>query len=114
MGKYTLLQFFLEVVQAAVDMPPNRYGSPVSHLLECLVLYQEVTLEKILKERDHSFEFRINGAGLKMYFSHRGPKGRITIGGDQADLYPEFVEKVNGLIRKHQFTGITWKGVANV
>lgn len=107
MDKHKLLAFFLDVVRVAVDMPPNRYGSPVSYLLEYLMLYQDNFIEKLLKDRDYSVEVRINGAGLKMYINKE--RKRIHIGGDQADLYPEFVERVQEIIRKHQLTGITWK-----
>ena len=107
MDKYVLLQFFHELIQLAINMEPNKYGSPVSYLLENLILYQEIFLEKILVERSHSFEVRINGAGLKMYI--RTNPSRITIGGDQADLYPEFVARVRDLIREHGLTGIKWE-----
>ncbi|MGH0053274.1 MAG: hypothetical protein ACQ5SW_07800 [Sphaerochaetaceae bacterium] len=102
MTKYVLLQFFWEIIQVAINMEPNKYGSPVSHLLECMMLYQEQYLEKILQERDLSFEMRLNGAGLKMYINNTDERGYITIGGDQADLYPEFVERVRELIKEHQ------------
>lgn len=107
MDKYAPLQFFWEVVQAAVNMEPNKYGSPVSYLLENLILYQEDFLKRVLTVRGHSCEIRINGAGLKVYVNVE--LKRITIGGDQEDLYPEFVEKIRELIREHQFTGITWE-----
>ena len=108
MTKFSLLRFFLEVIQIAINMEPNKYGSPVSYLLENIVLYQEDFLNRILEDRGYSTEVRINGSGLKMYFRHRGPRGKVTIGGDQIDLYPEFVKRVNELIREHQLTGITW------
>lgn len=106
MDKFKLLAFFRAVIDLAINMEPNKYGSPVSYLVEELVLYQEAFLARLLKDRDHSVEVRINGAGLKMYFNIK--RKRIYIGGDQKDLYPEFVEKVERLIRKHGLTGILW------
>lgn len=106
MDKFKLLAFFRAIIDLAINMEPNKYGSPVSYLTEGIILYQDSLINRILQDRDHSFELRINGAGLKMYINKE--RKRVYIGGDQKDLYPEFVEKTERLIRKHQLTGITW------
>ena len=110
MDKFKLLTFFRAVIDLAITMEPNKYGSPVSYLVEELVLYQEAFIARLLQHREHSVEVRINGAGLKMYINIE--RKRIHIGGDQKDLYPEFVEKVERIIRKHGLTGILFNNLS--
>jgi hypothetical protein len=49
---------------------------------------------------DDSYEYRVNGAGLKLYSHSALGKVSIRIGGDQRDSYPTFVQRANALLRE--------------
>lgn len=118
MDAFLLKQFFLEMLNLSYNDIRPGWGNPCSYLLEKLMLRQKPFLEKIIGDyTDHSHEVRLNGAGLKLYWSVRRddsdigagcaatPVRKFTcyIGGDQAKEYPFFVAQVENLIKKYQF-----------
>lgn len=120
--KFNLLYFFKEIIDFGLRWPGRPgFGSPISYLLEKLILRQNAFILKI--QNDHSGDFhemRINGAGLKMNWrvvrenkmltdspdDNQGPievaKFQCYITGDQKKDYPEFVTAVEGLIRRRR------------
>ena len=108
MEAFLLKQFFLEMLQLSYEGIRPGWGNPCSYLLEKLILRQEPFLDKIMGDfTNHSQELRLNGAGLKLWWSVRrnGEKAKFTchIGGDQAREYPFFVDRVEKLILKYKF-----------
>ena len=111
--EFLLKQFFLELLQLSYEGIRPGWGNPCSYLLERMILRQEPFLNKIAGDyTGQSHEMRLNGAGLKMWWSvERDPtslkgeeaKFKCRIGGDQARDYPFFVERVEKLILKYRF-----------
>ena len=98
--------FFKDVITMAFRTPlkPGWQGV-VDGLVEQVTLYPLQFIDKILyTEPNYSNEFRLNNAGLKMYWRVR-KNGRliINIGGDQENEYPEFVEKFRELVKRYGF-----------
>jgi len=116
MTKHALLSLLLQLVNAAMSLGPNKYGNPVSYLLEQVFLYQDALLEDILNSTPiDSHELRLNGAGLKLYWSHSKGKFRFNVGGDQRDLYPMFVEMAQKIITDRGYTRsyTAWRDVSD-
>jgi len=118
MDAFMLKQFFLEMLNLSYNSIRPGWGNPCSYLLERLMLRQKPFLDKIMGDyTGHSHEMRLNGAGLKLYWSVKrevpdpnanyvAPPVRkfvCRIGGDQAKEYPFFVAQVERLILKYQF-----------
>ena len=117
---YNLLYFFNELIKIGLRYPGRPgWGNPCSHLIEALVLTREKFVDRICNDYTRSsHEFRLNGAGLKMYWEvrrenkmltkspddHQGPiqisKFVCSIAGDQAKEYPEFVEAARKFIKQ--------------
>lgn len=103
--KYKLRLFFLDVIKMAMRCP-NRKGweSTVDWLIEQMVLYNDQCISTMVNAvpNDTSNEARLNNVGLKMYWRMSYNNHLVIhIGGDQADKYPEFVEKFRELVIKH-------------
>jgi len=113
MDAFMLKQFFLEMLNLSYENIRPGWGNPCSYLLEKLILRQEPFLDKIMGDyTNHSQELRLNGAGLKLWWSVerdpsrlKGEDAKFTchIGGDQAREYPFFVVGVEKLILKYKF-----------
>ena len=110
MDMFTIKLFFHELLELSYNDLRPGWGNPCSHLLESLIVRQKPFLDKI--EGDYtndSHEFRLNNAGLKLYWHVNRETGakfdgfRCSIGGDQAKEYPFFVVQARALIMKYQF-----------
>lgn len=120
MSKFQLLYFFWELLKLSEKYPGKPgWGRPCSQLLEAMCLRQETFIDRILGDHTNSSnEYRLNEAGLKMYWiverknqmltdspdDNCGPvqsaKFKCYIGGDQAKDYEEFVLFANHEINK--------------
>ena len=93
-----------ELARLGSDHPGRPgYGHPCSHLIADAITWQSHVIcltAKIFALGSHS-EYRLNGAGLKLYY-HRWQDGHIdmTVGGDQAADYPVFVRAANTYLRR--------------
>jgi len=99
--RFNLLNFFFEFIQLSIKYPGRTgWGNPCSTLIEAMILRQETFIKKIIdSDSDHN-EYRLNGAGLKMYWVVDQGKFKCRIGGDQAKDYPLFVEAVTKFIHQ--------------
>lgn len=122
MELYQLKYFFWELI--GLSFKHNEKPGLVnacSYLIENLVLNQEFFLGRMLNDyTNESNEFRLNGAGLKLYWIVErkniiltnspddicGPvktvKFKCRVGGDQAKDYPEFVQAANSYINSRR------------
>jgi len=102
---YLLREFFLELIETAIQYP-GTIGFPCSKLLRDLVVRNDGFIERI--KGDFTFEsteYRLNDAGLKMWYQvDRDRNFSCRIGGDQAKDYPFFVARANELIKKYQYS----------
>ena len=92
------------LAQIGLDNPSESpgYKSPVSHLVRLGVLgLLPPMVEQVASGR--SVEFRLNGAGLKLYVSAR--PSRWTVGGDQRGRYAAFCEAANTFLRERGLRG---------
>jgi len=110
MDKFTLKNFFWEMLQLSYEDVIPGWGNPCSYLLERMCLRQDPFLDKIVNDfTNMSHEMRLNGAGLKLWWSMEKRdktcqrKFTCHIGGDQAKDYPMFCAQVRNLINKYQF-----------
>jgi hypothetical protein len=125
MEMFRIKSFFHEMLELSYTDLRSGWGNPCCHLLESMCMYQESFLKKI--EGDYtndSHEYRLNNAGLKMYWGVERTKCtgdiatvkkvfktseahfdrfKCSIGGDQAKEYPMFVAKATLLINKYKF-----------
>ena len=110
MDMYKIKSFFHELLELSyTDLKPG-WGNPCSHLLESMCMYQKPFLAKIEGDyTNHSHEYRLNNAGVKMYWEVRRTKGaefdefKCSIGGDQAREYLMFIAQGRRLIEKYGF-----------
>jgi hypothetical protein len=78
-------------------------------LIEALILRNQAFIDKIIGDHTgDSHEYRLNGAGLKMHWevqrrNVKTPRFTCSVGGDQAEQYPEFVAKARQLIAEKGF-----------
>lgn len=106
--RYNLLYFFNELINIAIKNPARPgWGNACSHLIEALILRQENFIKKIVEAKpNNSNEYRLNGAGLKMYWELRqdrdtsDPRFVCNIGGDQAKDYDDFVVKARLFLKE--------------
>ena len=79
----------------------TKFGHPCSHLIDRAMVYPRSHTDLIQRIYDGQLvEFRLNGSGLKLY-AHKDYNGlHIRIGGDQANLYPEFVFQANERLKE--------------
>ena len=110
MDKFTLKNFFWEMMQLSYFDIRAGWGNPCSYLLERMMLRQDTFLDKIIGDHTNmSHEMRLNGAGLKLWWSMEKEddcvrrKFTCHVGGDQAREYPIFVAQVRNLIKKYKF-----------
>lgn len=110
MDRFELKQFFNEMLELSYNDLRPGWGNPCSHLLQSMCIRQGPFLDKIMGDfTGDSHEYRLNNAGLKMYWEVRRTRGakfdgfKCSVGGDQAKEYPMFVAQVNNLIKKYQF-----------
>jgi len=103
---YKLKMFFLELLELSyVDIRPG-WGNPCSELLKKMCMHQERWIKRIEGDyTTHSHEFRLNGAGLKMYWEvdKETRQFKCSIGGDQQNEYPLFMVKARQLIKWYNF-----------
>lgn len=77
--------------------PKNGYGCPVSELVDdVFTIGVDSVVNRLLGY--NSFEYRLNGAGLKWVGSIENELVTCTIWGDQVDDYPEFMEWIRRMI----------------
>jgi hypothetical protein len=107
MDRFTLKMFFYRLLELSYNDLKPGWGNPCSHLLEVMCIRQEPFLDKIMGDyTNHSHEFRLNSAGVKMNWRVDNKETRkftCNITGDQAREYPLFVEQARNLIKRYQF-----------
>ena len=112
--QHTIEWFFRDVLKASVRpefIKEQQFGYSCEKLLEDVLR----TSVKDLATRwanDYtrdSHEYRLNNAGLKLYWTtlQKDQTIRIRIGGDQATNYPLFVEQVKRILAAH---GLVYQG----
>lgn len=102
MDKFRLKLFFLELLELSYQNIRPGWGNPCSELLKKMCVYQDSWLNKIAGDyTNNSHEFRLNGAGLKMYWKvdKETRQFKCSISGDQAREYPFFVAAANQKIK---------------
>jgi hypothetical protein len=103
-------QFLVEAVEKAQTPGWSKpgWGHACSYTVR-----EERSLEKMARDivTDDSHEFRLNGAGLKLYtrgvkvgIMMRHVQFNMRVGGDQASAYPEFVEWANNRLDELKLT----------
>lgn len=111
MDKYRLRNFFYELIKLGIAMPGRPgFGSPISWLLEQMCIRQDEFINRIAGDyTEQSHEWRLNNAGLKLYWHVRKREDngwrefKCRIGGDQAKDYPGFVVAAEKLIKHNGF-----------
>lgn len=110
MDMFNVKQFFHELLELSYNDLRTGWGNPCSHLLKDMCTRQKPFLDKIEGDyTNHSHEYRLNDAGLKMWWWVRRTTGaqfdefKVSISGDQAKEYPIFVAQARALILKYQF-----------
>lgn len=111
MDIFTIKLFFHELLELSYNDLRPGWGNPCSHLLESMCVRQKPFLDKIEGDyTNNSHEYRLNNAGLKMYWEvrkddgiHQDRRFVCSIGGDQAKEYPFFVVQARDLIKKYKF-----------
>jgi hypothetical protein len=110
MDEFTIKQFFNEVLELSYNDLRPGWGNPCEHLLQVMCIRQQPFMDQIMGDyTGDSHEFRLNNAGLKMYWEVRRTNGsdfdqfKVSVGGDQAKEYPFFVVQVRALIMKYGF-----------
>ena len=99
-----LFSFALEeLVKTSLRATPDEiaFGPPCDHLVERAMRGGSLALAKRLVECQS--EFRLNGAGLKLYVSVDQGKIRARVGGDQFDQYPATGPVLNGILAEKGF-----------
>jgi hypothetical protein len=118
MDRFELKMFFHDVLILSYNDLKPGWGNPCSHLLQTFCLRKGPFLDGIIGDyTGNSHEYRLNNAGVKMYWEvwrhDDRAEFRCSIGGDQAKEYPLFIEQVRSLIKKYGFSkhrGISkWK-----
>ena len=101
---FRLREFFLELIDAAIKYP-GTIGFPCSKLLRDMVVKNETFISRIKGDYTNSSnEYRLNEAGLKMYWRVDDNRRFIChISGDQAKDYPQFVARAKVLIKKYGY-----------
>ena len=89
-----LIQALINMAVRAEYLGDNN-SNPCSCLIEdgMRIGGVEAWVKKIVN--NSGGEYRLNGAGLKMYvtINHTGMRAMVNFGGDQAHMYPEFVQE---------------------
>jgi len=108
--EFALKLFFNEIVTLShrTDMMEEGIeggGYPLSSLVNNLLSNHSIVNKITNDYTGESHEFRLNGAGLKMWWRLNRSLGflKIRIGGDQARQYPFFVAAVNKLLEHQKF-----------
>lgn len=80
----------------------SGYGCPMQAFIDNALLQGVDAYVAGILERG-TIEYRLNGAGLKLYLTYpeNGFPGEASIGGDQAEDYPEFVAEARRLLKTH-------------
>jgi hypothetical protein len=102
--EFKLQYFFAQLLKLACRYADPKYGNPCIGLVEQVCMYHNQFISRILGDRTkESHEFRLNEAGLKMYWRMEQRCFKCHIGGDQTDLYPAFMERVPKLLKEFGF-----------
>lgn len=102
METYQLRNFFNELIVIALKHSGKLgWSNPCSYLIESLIMRPNKLIDRIKGDyTKQGHEYRLNGAGLKMYWHlNRNNRFSCRIGGDQAKDYLEFTVKANALIK---------------
>jgi len=88
-----------DMIRVSLKATPKEvtFGHPCSHLIEEAARVSILPLATRLVEDPSGSEFRLNGAGLKMYIH----KNYIGIGGDQETNYPDTVPKLKEVLEMY-------------
>ncbi len=112
--KFTIRWFFNEMIKTShttimMEEAIVGGGYPLSGLIDSLLTSDGGCLidKMINNDTDESHEFRLNDAGLKLYWRLDRKHGllKVSIGGDQANNYPKFVAAVRRLIEHNIYMG---------
>jgi len=107
--KLVLRWLFNELIKLShrVDMMEEAIvggGYPLSGLVDSIINpFGRILVDNIVDSTDsNSHEFRLNGAGFKLYWrlDQRHNLLKISVGGDQAVNYPHFVAAMRQIIEQ--------------
>lgn len=110
--EYAIRMFFNEIIRTShisimLEEAITGGGYPLSGLVDSLlnVRHQNLVNRMVSDDTGESHEFRLNEAGLKMYWRLDRERGllKVSIGGDQANNYPRFVAAVRRLIEHNTY-----------
>ncbi|MDP2951189.1 MAG: hypothetical protein Q8N55_02275 [bacterium] len=92
------------VVMVSLKASPQEvaFGHPCSGLIDCAMTGGIKGIAENLVEKPG--EFRLNGAGLKLYVSYNG-KLKAKVGGDQYNEYPQTGPALNAILEKRGLQG---------
>lgn len=106
--EYTIKLFFNEIITTShtstmIEEAIGAGGHPLSGLLDNFLTSRGVSIlidEIVNDDTGESHEFRLNNAGLKLYWrlDRKHDLLNVSIGGDQANNYPRFVAAVRRII----------------
>lgn len=121
-SKFRLSLFFHKLIKIGIeDMRSGGgriMGCAVDKLVEDMCTRQDRFLDRIINDYSgHSHEYRLNNAGLKMYWEmvrtpNDGRKFVCSIGGDQAKDYPSFVAMAREQLKYHDCCKIKWRNIS--
>jgi hypothetical protein len=99
-----LVLFLVWLVRESIKSEYNAemmVGHACKGLIEDIVLIGAVAFAKRVMEGGGT-EYRINSADLKLYIDHNSRLNRLklSIGGEQKEYYPKFVEAVRADIKR--------------
>ena len=103
MSEFAFRLLMAELVRLGSVHPGKPcYGHPCSRFMQQSIVWPSVVEDLYLKVlNSHSYEYSLNGAGLKLYSSaFDGKLERIRIGGDQSECDPDFVYAANNHIEE--------------
>ena len=96
----SLERILTKIIKASLRASPSEvaFGHPRSHLIEdaTRIGVKALALQLI----DGPGEYRLNGAGLKLYMH----PDRLSIGGDQEENYPDTVPKLKEILKHAHFS----------
>jgi len=96
-NSFQVRMFFNRII--AISYECKDGGEGLSHLIDTIVLYPASYDDLVGRILTGHNEFRLNGAGFKMYYS----KGRVRVGGDQYNQYKELGDRINNILPKEEY-----------
>ena len=94
MDTHKLRYALIDMIRVSLKASPKEvaFGHPCSHLIDDAV---RIGIDALTAQLiDGPGEYRLNGAGLKLYVGRDG----AIVSGDQYDRYPDTAPKLNAIL----------------